>query len=315
VGADVPDEPEVPRDGHADRRDGQNGGDGPSGRGRGAETETRSRQECYDDLCVAVATEQTARSRRTAAEEQAAYEKWSETREEARSMWSEYLRKWPPADRPQVDKSRVEPGAWRGEGNRKLDAADNSRVEAACDRIAKLEEGKITPAMRAIESQDPDRRLVGLKHCRKGTDRIKEKVADRIEEKNRTPEEAISLIPDTLRYTFQYEQSRYTQGVWTDIARLKEHGFKLIKRDNSWGDEEYKGINSQWIEPNTDQRLELQFHTRISFEAKQITHKAYKQLRSGRPDEVEKMELKAFQRKVSGEIPIPPGAADIPDYP
>jgi hypothetical protein len=311
VGADVPDEPEVRPRGRADRRNDQNGRDGRSARGGGAEAETRSRQECYDDLRAAAATEQTV-TRRTAAEEQAGYEKWSETREEARS---EYQRRWPAKDRPHVDKSGVEPGAWRGEGNRKLDAADNHRVKAACDQIFKLEEDKITPAMRAIESQDRDRHLVGLENRRKGLDRIKEKVADRIEEKNRTPEEAVSLIADTLRYTFQYEESRYSQGVSADIARMKEQGFKLIKLENSWKKEDYKGINSQWIDPETGQRLELQFHTRISFEAKQVTHDAYKQLRSGRPGESEKMELKDFQRKVSAEVPIPPGAADIPGYP
>ena len=32
-------------------------------------------------------------------------------------------------------------------------------------------------------------------------------------------------------------------------------------------------------------------------------------------DEFEKMVLKAFQRKVSADVPDPPGAADIPDYP
>jgi hypothetical protein len=230
-------------------------------------------------------------------------------------MWSEYRRHWPPSERPRADTARDEPGSWRGEGDSYLSRADNEQVEAACDRIADRERDTITPAMRAVESHDPDRHIVGLEHCRKGRERIKEKVYDRIEEKNRTPEEAVSLIPDTLRYTFQYPESRYTHGVWAEMTRMKEHGFKLITRKNCWEGEEYKGINSQWIEPDSGQRFELQFHTRISFEAKQITHKAYERLRSGQPDEFEKMVLKAFQRKVSAEIPIPPGAADIPDYP
>ncbi len=86
--------------------------------------------------------------------------------------------------------------------------------------------------------------------------------------------------------------------VWTDIERLKGEGFRLNKLKNSWSDEEYKGINSQWIEPETGQRFEVQFHTRISFEVKQLTHDAYKRLRSQQADEFEKMVLKAFQRKV-----------------
>ena len=95
----------------------------------------------------------------------------------------------------------------------------------------------------------------------------------------------------------------------------KGHGFELHKLKNAWSNEEYQGINSQWIEPDTGQRFEVQFHTRISFEAKQLTHDAYERLRTQQIDEFEKMVLKAFQRKVSADIPIPFGAADIPNYP
>ena len=170
--------------------------------------------------------------------------------------------------------------------------------------------------MRSVESQDPDRHLVGFEHRLKGRDRIKEKVYDKYQGAlSRSPEEAVSLVPDTIRYTFQYREARYTQGVWTDIERLKGEGFKLHKLKNSWSDEEYKGINSQWIEPDTGQRFEVQFHTRISFEAKQLTHIAYERLRTKQADEFEELVLEAFQKKVTAEVPVPPGAADIPDYP
>ncbi len=116
-------------------------------------------------------------------------------------------------------------------------------------------------------------------------------------------------MPDAIRYTFQYRESRYTQGVWADIERLKSQGFELRKLKNYWSDEEYKGINSQWIDPETGQRFEVQFHTRISFEAKQLTHDAYERLRAQPDDELEKLVLKAFQGKVSAEIPVPHSAA------
>ena len=169
--------------------------------------------------------------------------------------------------------------------------------------------------MRAVESQDPDRHLIGLDACRKGRDRIKEKVYDTMKEVDCSPEEAVSTVPDAIRYTFQYRESRYTQGVWADIGRLKEQGFELHSLKNAWSDEQYKGINSQWIEPDTGQRFEVQFHTRISFEAKQLTHDAYERLRTHQADKFEQMVLEAFQKKVAAEVPIPPGAADIPDYP
>ena len=83
---------------------------------------------------------------------------------------------------------------------------------------------------------------------------------------------------------------------------------------NSWSDDQYKGINSQWIEPDTGQRFEVQFHTRISFEAKQLTHPAYERLRTKQADVFEELVLEAFQKKVTADVSVPPGAADIPDY-
>src|SRR5580700_6821270 len=132
---------------------------------------------------------------------------------------------------------------------------------------------------------------------------------------SRSTHEAVSHLPDAIRYTFPYDEARYTRGVQADMVRMKEQGFEQVKLRSSWSEEQYKGINSQWIERESGQRVELQFHTRISFEAKQITHGAYERLRTGQADAFEELVLEAFQRKVASEVPIPPGAKDIPDYP
>ena len=314
MGVDQPEDADEQPDGHADHRDDQ--GDGRrAGRGGGSQAETRYRQECYVDLQVAVSAEQSVTAQQTAAREQAAAEKWGVKAQESRWMWAEYQRKWPSGEREQVDSSDDPPGSWRGDGNRILNPADNARVEAACDRIAKREEEEISPALRATESQDPDRHLVGFDDRLKGRDRIKEKVAKNIDEKNLSPEEATALLPDVIRYTFRYDEARYTHGVRTDIVRMKEQGFELKILKKSWSADQYRGINSQWIEPESGQRFELQFHTRISFEAKQITHSAYERLRTGQPDPLEHMVLEAFQRRVADAVPVPPGADGIPDYP
>ncbi len=315
MGADRPGDADMPPDGHPDRRDDQNGTGDHAARDGNAQAETRTRQEYYSDLRVTVSKEESAAARQTVAEEQAAAEKWQEKVAESRWMWSEYQRKWPPAERLSADRSTVPPGSWLGDGNRVLKPADNSRVEAQCDRIAKREEEQISPAMRSVESQDPDRHLIGFEHRLKGHDRIKEKIYGMIRESGFPPEDAVSHVPDTIRYTFAYRETRYTQGVWSDIERMKGEGFKLQKLKNSWSGEEYRGINSQWIEPDTGQRFEVQFHTRISFEAKQLTHTAYERIRSKQADAFEELVLEAFQKKVTADVPVPPGAADIPDYP
>jgi hypothetical protein len=313
--ADLPDEADESPDGNSDRRDDQDDG-GQAIRPGSADAETRNRQDYYSDLRVAVSTEESVTARRTAAEEQDASNKWSEKVTESRWMWTEYQRRWPPEERAPVKRPDDVPGSWRGEGNRILKPEANGRVEAACDQIADLERAKISPALRAIESQDPDRHLIGFEDCLKGRDRMKEKVFDKIKEfVDFSPEEAIADVSDAIRYTFQYRETHYTQGVWADIGRLKVQGFELRKLWNAWSDEKYKGINSQWIEPDTGQRFEVQFHTRISFEAKQLTHDAYERLRTYQADKFEQIVLEAFERKVAAEVPVPPGAADIPDYP
>jgi hypothetical protein len=315
MGADRPGDADMPPDDHPDRRDDQDGTGDRAAHAGNDRAETRTRQEYYSELRVTVSREESAVARQTMAEERAAAEKWQETATESRWIWSEYQRKWPPVERSSADRSTDPSDSWHGDRGRSLDNADNSRVEAECDHIARREEKRISPAMRSVESQDPDRQLVGFEHRLKERDRIKEKVYDKMEEFSYSAEEAVSAVSDTIRYTFQYREARYTQGVWTDLERLKGEGFRLHQLKNSWSGEEYKGINSQWIEPDTGQRFEVQFHTRTSFEAKQLTHDAYEQLRSKQADKFEQMVLGAFQAKVSAEVPVPPGATDIPDYP
>jgi hypothetical protein len=263
VEADLPDEADESPDGNADRRDDQDDGGGQANRPGNADAEPRNREEYYADLRTAVSTEESTTARRITAEEKAAAEKWGKQTEESRWMWTEYQRRWPPSERTPVDRAADSSAAWLGDRNRSLDSADNGRVEAACDRIADRERERITPAMRALESQDPDRHLIGFDDRLKGRDRIKEKVYDTMEEVDSSVEEAVSIVPDAVRYTLQYRDAHYTQGVWADITRMKDQGFELLRIKNSWSGDQYKGVNSQWIEVDSGQRFEVQFHTRI----------------------------------------------------
>jgi hypothetical protein len=306
--AEPPDErPEVP----ADR---PNAPPGDANQSRRDQIEPRSRQECYDALRAT--TEPGSRSKPSESGHQAQTRpSWEEKAEESRWMWGEYKRHFPAEERPPVDRSKDPPGSWRGDAHRYLDPNKNQRIDAECDRIVDREKKEITPALHAIESQDPHRHLVGLDRRLKDNDRIKEKVYDNMKAFRISPEAAVALVPDSIRFTFQYEDARYTQSVYADIARLRGQGFKMEACKNSWSDDQYKGINSQWIEPVSGQRFEVQFHTRISYEAKQLTHPAYERIRAlPKPNKFEQMVLEAFQKKVAAEVPIPRGAADIPDY-
>src|SRR5580693_3885348 len=196
VGADRPGDADMPSDDHPDRPDDQNSSGDHADRDGNDPAETRTREEYYSQLRVKVSREKSAVARQTMAEEQAAAEKWQGTTTESRWIWSEYQRKWPPAERPAVDRSKDPAGSWRVDNSRRLEPAENSRVDAECDRIAKREDEKISPALRSVESQDPDRRLVGFEHRLKGRDRIKEKVYDTMNEFDFSPGESASLVPD-----------------------------------------------------------------------------------------------------------------------
>ena len=49
-------------------------------------------------------------------------------------------------------------------------------IDQGYARVREIEEKTVTPAMRRIEAEDPDRHLVGLEHRLKGRERIEEKV-------------------------------------------------------------------------------------------------------------------------------------------
>ena len=228
----------------------------------------------------------------------AARERWEEAKPGFRAEWAAHKRGHPapPDDSPAID----EPA--------------RRQVEAGCKRIRETEETIVTPAMRRIEAADPDRHLAGLEHRRKGEDRLLEKVAAALEEQpSLTSEGALSSVKDAIRYTLQYSEDHYTDSVQEDIYRLQADGFEPVELKNSWQEEEYKGINSRWRVPENGQLFEVQFHTGISFEAKQLTHEAYERIRNPVTAPAELRELRQFQRDVCAVLPIPPRTEEASD--
>jgi hypothetical protein len=244
--------------------------------------------------------------------------RWDAAVPELRDAWEKIKDKYGHAERSGPLPQPAD-GSWRGEGGRKLDAAQNAEIDRGCARIREAGERIIIPGIQAVEAQDPTRRLAGFEHRFKGTDRLKEKAADEIRSTpGITPAQALSAIPDAVRSTYQYEDTAYTAGVRKDVERLEERGFIQVERRNTWTSDQYRGINSRWREPGSGVVFEVQFHTRASLEAKELTHKAYERIRSiteQTPEtERETAELKEFQRQVNARVPIPPGVTEYEDY-
>ena len=153
--------------------------------------------------------------------------------------------------------------------------------------------------MRSLAEAVPWRHLVGIENRLKSEDQIKCRIAEDIRVKGRTVGQAFATMHDMIRYTFQYPEERYEDGVAGDLRRLAESGFKKIRLENAWEWPEHKGMISCW-RGTAGVPFEVQFHTLPSYEAWQLTHPAYERLRDPATSDAERVELKAFIRKVYG---------------
>ncbi|MES9538311.1 hypothetical protein [Actinomadura sp. NPDC000600] len=211
------------------------------------------------------------------------------------------------------DLSGDEPGSWRGDGDQYLNFEENYAVDRSLGRL-RDQETDVTDGLKTQEAEMADVKLVGLEYRLKGEERFKEKVAEKLAaELRKSPTEAAESISDGLRYTYQIPVDSYTQGYRQIVGGLKGDGHEMVFCRNSWGASEYKGVNTRWRTPS-GQLFEVQFHTPESFEAKQLTHKAYERQRNPLTGGQERVKLKAFQREVSAGIPIPADVGDIANY-
>jgi hypothetical protein len=247
-----------------------------------------------------------------------AQDAWAEAAQKLRVSWDILKEKYGYEQRPEPA-PQADGGSWRGKGGRTLDAASNAEVDRGYARIREVGENVIGPAILRVAAKDPTRTLAGF-DCRiKGKDRLKEKVFDRMRTKGRSAVETLAQISDVVRFTFIYDETAYADGVRKDLERLGAVGFTQVERRNTWSSDQYKGINTQWLEPQSGVRFEVQFHTEVSLEAKELTHQAYERIRSitepSPAADREAAELRRFQHRANSMIPIPPGVSDIDDYP
>jgi hypothetical protein len=215
-----------------------------------------------------------------------------------------------------VDRSQDPPGSWRGDGNRYLNREQHAEAQDVITRVQRTEE-TLTERMEDTERVNAcGGWLAGLEFCRKGEERLKEKIAEKIkDEPDRMPAEAVRQINDAIRYTYCFEPANYSGGYGDIKHRLEERGYAMIYSKNHWRDDlDYKGINTRWVTPE-GQRFEVQFHTPESYHAKQhVTHVSYERLRNPLTGRSERLELGAFQREVCTFITVPGQAESIPDY-
>ena len=216
-------------------------------------------------------------------------------------------------------------GSWEWKGRRLT--PDQSRIADQTLSRCRAAEGRtvfgtygdvgLTPSMRRIEAQLEHGQLVPdtEKFALKSPDRFKEKLAGLIaDEPGAKPTDLAADIPDAVRYTYLFAEDHYSEAILRAHDSLEDQGFELQTRRNSWENQEYKGVNSRWLDQASGQLFEVQFHTEQSWAAKQQTHQAYEGIAAATTSVSERERLRVYQRKVSSSVPIPPGALDIPNY-
>jgi len=264
---------------------------------------------------IYAAHRESTRDATSAADADADRGPWAEALPSLRAAWEEHEVRYP--ERARATPVTHADGSWSSGETRRLTPGQNAEATKACADIHEEGERVALPAMLQIEVGS-NGQLVGLNHMLKGTDRLKEKIADVLLLESRlSPREALDKVPDAVRYTFTHSPDGYAAGVRADVEQLKAAGFEEVKLKNLWSSSQYKGINTQWRRPETGLRFEVQFHTPESLQAKELTHGAYERLR--RPENettpVERDGLEAFQRRVNVLLVTPPGSEEIKDFP
>ena len=212
--------------------------------------------------------------------------------------WADHTRRWPA--RPQAPADR---------------STDSPESGEAISRMDKAQKGISANTQRIGQHNDHGGWLEGFKHRLKGEDRLREKIAAKLEvEPSKTPSEALRQVADAIRYTYCFQPENYSRGYYDIKERLASCGYEMYYSKNWWTNAEYKGINTRWV-TQEGQRFEVQFHTPDSFHAKHhVTHAAYERIRDLTTSRAELRELHEFQQQVWALVEAPEGATDIPDY-
>lgn len=156
--------------------------------------------------------------------------------------------------------------------------------------------------------------MFGLKNKFKSQESLTRKLITESYGNLRKMTKKAKTINDVLRYTFVLPIQTYADFVHQIIERLSNLDYQVPEHKiwNAWQnigterDRGYRGINITIIS-SQNQKFELQFHTRASFELKTETHDLYKEARLTETLPERREEIKEIVLKKAEKIEIPKG--------
>ncbi|RLU82990.1 ATP nucleotide 3'-pyrophosphokinase [Streptomyces griseocarneus] len=203
---------------------------------------------------------------------------------------------------------RADGGGWRGDGL-SLSASENRKVDEFLARTREAEQA-ISPEMRAVAVAG-HATLIGFDQRLKSEDALKRSVASSLRS-GQNVDAALARIGDSLSYTLEWPDGRYTKGVGAASSMLASWGNDNVRWANAWGRENgAKGIGSSWRDPQSGHVFEVQFHTPSSKWAQDVTRKLREEQRLRGTSAERARELQEQQEAIFASIPVPDGAPTL----
>lgn len=173
----------------------------------------------------------------------------------------------------------------------------------------KLVEPKITSDMKNLERNGA--KLEGLDYRLKGEESLTRKIETDAAVKGKSFEEVTNEIGDCVRYTLVTDKDNYSEMVTSSLEDLEKQKYSINKLKNTWGNDIYQGINTNITSPEGI-KMELQFHTKESYNTKEVlNHKYYEITRDLNATEEERDEANRIMKDNQAKVSMPEGAKEL----
>jgi hypothetical protein len=141
-------------------------------------------------------------------------------------------------------------------------------------------------------------RFVGVEERLKAPARVDAKIREDARVKATLPDLALAAVTDAVRYTLVYPDAAYGAGLQADTGRLVALGCDLIDRTAGRQARARTGVTTVWRAPATLGLFEVQFHSPVSYSARERSFPLYARLREPQADDLERSELVATHRAI-----------------
>ncbi|MFE0046358.1 ATP nucleotide 3'-pyrophosphokinase [Streptomyces albireticuli] len=198
--------------------------------------------------------------------------------------------------------------AAEGADDPALDAADAKKVDEFLER-AKETEQTVSPELKAV-ALISRATLVGFDDRLSSAGSVRRKVAALMKRTpGQTVEAALARIEDSIHYTLQWPDGRYTDGVKAASTALMGWDNDSVRWSNSWGRKSgRKAVDSAWRDRRSGHTFAVRFHTPSSRWAQEAARRLQAEGRrpGTQPDRVR--ELRRQQEAIFTSVPVPEGA-------